>query len=73
VTHPRVRHTYTDLIEAAWPEDIHREGVSTEALYQLVRGLRRQIESTPSQPRYIVNWRGRPEGGYQCFPEGRPR
>jgi hypothetical protein len=72
VSHPHVRHTYTDLIEAAWPEDIHLEGVSTEALYQLVRGLRRQIEPTPSQPRYIVNWRGRPEGGYQCFPEGRP-
>jgi hypothetical protein len=72
VTHPRIRHTYTELIEAAWPADIHREGVSTEALYQLVRGLRRQIEPAPSQPRYIVNWRGRPEGGYQCFPEGRP-
>jgi hypothetical protein len=72
VSHPRIRHTYTELIEAAWPEDVYREGVTTEALYQVVRGLRRQIEPTPSQPRYVVNWRGRPEGGYQCFPEGRP-
>jgi DNA-binding response OmpR family regulator len=70
--HPRVRHTHTELIEAVWPEDISKEGVSTEALYQVVRGLRREIEPEPGQPRYIVNWRGSPEGGYQCFPEGRP-
>lgn len=70
--HPRTRHTYTELIEAAWPEEIHREGVTTEALYQVVRGIRRKVEPEPSQPHYIVNWRGRPEGGYQCFPEGRP-
>ncbi len=72
LTYPRVRHTYTDLIEGAWPEEVYKEGVSTEALYQLVRGLRRQIEPNPSQFRYIINWRGKPEGGYQCFPEGRP-
>lgn len=72
VRHPRVRHTHTDLIEAVWPEDISKEGVSTEALYQVVRGLRRKIEPEPGQSRYIVNWRGSPEGGYQCFPEGRP-
>ena len=70
--HPRTRHTHTDLIEAVWPEDTIREGVSTEALYQVVRGLRRKIEPSPSRPRYIVNWRGTPEGGYQCFAEGRP-
>ena len=72
IRHPRTRHTHSDLIEAVWPEDMHKEGVSTEALYQVVRGLRRKIEPAPSQPRYIVNWRGSPEGGYQCFPEGRP-
>ena len=72
VRHPRARHTHTDLIEAVWPEDTIREGVSTEALYQVVRGLRRKIEPAPSRPRYIVNWRGAPEGGYQCFSEGRP-
>ncbi|MGW8318958.1 MAG: winged helix-turn-helix domain-containing protein [Candidatus Promineifilaceae bacterium] len=72
VSQPRTRHTYTALIEAAWPEDVSREGVSNEALYQVVRGLRRKIEPDPSRPHYIVNWRGFPEGGYQCFPEGRP-
>lgn len=72
ITHPYSRHTYTELIEAAWPEEVHKEGVTTEALYQVVRGLRRQIEPEPSKPHYVVNWRGKPEGGYQCFPEGRP-
>lgn len=72
IHNPRIRLTYTELIEAAWPEDVQIEGVATEALYQLVRTLRRKIETSPSQPQYIVNWRGKPEGGYQCFPEGRP-
>lgn len=72
VRQPRMRHTHTDLIEAVWPEDTLKEGVSTEALYQVVRGLRRKIEPMPSHPRYVINWRGLPEGGYQCFPEGRP-
>ena len=70
---PYTRHTHTELIEAAWPEDTLRAGVSTEALYQVVRGLRRKVEPRPSRPRYIVNWRGTPEGGYRCFPEGKPR
>jgi DNA-binding winged helix-turn-helix (wHTH) protein len=72
VSHPRLRHTHTELIEAVWPEAVSKEGVSTEALYQTVRGLRRKIEPVPSKPRYVVSWRGAPEGGYQCFPEGRP-
>jgi DNA-binding response OmpR family regulator len=70
---PYARHTHTELIEAAWPEDTLRAGVTTEALYQVVRGVRRKVEPRPSQPRYIVNWRGTPEGGYRCFPEGKPR
>jgi hypothetical protein len=72
LAHPYARHTHTELIEAAWPEDTLRAGVSTEALYQVVRGLRRKIEPYPSRPRYVVSWRGTPEGGYRCFPEGRP-
>jgi DNA-binding winged helix-turn-helix (wHTH) protein len=72
VSHPRSRHTHTELIEAVWSETVNKEGVSTEALYQTVRGLRRKIEPVPSKPRYVVSWRGAPEGGYQCFPEGRP-
>jgi ATP-binding cassette subfamily F protein uup len=27
----------------------------------------------PSEPAYLITWRGKPEGGYQFFPEGRPR
>ncbi len=72
ISHPRVRHTHTELIESVWPENTIREGVSTEALYQVVRGLRRKIEPEPARPHYIINWRGTPEGGYQCFPQGRP-
>jgi hypothetical protein len=72
ISHPRIRHTHTELIESVWPENTIREGVSTEALYQVVRGLRRKIEPEPASPHYIINWRGTPEGGYQCFPQGRP-
>lgn len=72
VRNPRIRHTHTALIEAVWPDDTLTEGVTTEALYQLVRGVRRKVEPVPSRPRYVVNWRGSPEGGYQCFPEGKP-
>ena len=72
LTHPRIRHTYTTLIQAAWPDEINKEGVTNEALFQVVTGLRRKIEPDPARPCYLVNWRGIPEGGYQCFPEGRP-
>ena len=43
-----------------------------DALYQVVKELRRKIEPDPAAPRYLVTWRGKPEGGYQLFPEGRP-
>jgi hypothetical protein len=65
------RLTYSDLIEGAWHE-FDAEGVRTDAVYQVVRGIRKVVEPEPSEPRYIVNWRGKPEGGYQFFPEGRP-
>lgn len=71
--HPRQRLTYTAIIEAAWPDDVLVEGVTTEALYQSIRGVRKAIEPNPSQPVYVINWRGQPEGGYQFFPEGRPQ
>ena len=35
--------------------------------------LRKKIEPNLARPCYVVTWRGRPEGGYQFFPEGRPR
>ncbi|MCL4266939.1 MAG: winged helix-turn-helix domain-containing protein [Anaerolineae bacterium] len=72
IQHPRVRHSHTDLIEAAWPDDVLKEGVSTEALYQTIRGIRKKIEPDTAEPRYIINWRGQRQGGYQFFPEGRP-
>lgn len=72
VEHPYTRHMHTDIIEAAWPADAAREGVTNEALYQVIRGLRKKIEPDASQPRYVINWRGTPEGGYQFYPEGRP-
>lgn len=72
LSRPRQRHTHSDLIEAIWPDEINKEGVSTDALYQVVRGTRRAIETDSSKPRYLINWRGVPEGGYQFYPEGRP-
>ncbi len=72
VQHPRVRHTHSDIIEAVWPDDVQKEGVTTETLYQAIRGVRKKIEPNPGKPVYVINWRGQPEGGYQFFPEGRP-
>ncbi|KAA3663872.1 MAG: winged helix family transcriptional regulator [Chloroflexi bacterium] len=73
VNRPKTRHSHTTLIEAVWPEDeIVQVGVATERLYQVIKELRRKIEPTAPQWRYIITWRGRPEGGYQFFPEGRP-
>ena len=69
---PRIRHTYSDIIVATWPEEENYEGVSNDSLYQIISGLRRKIEPDPTSPVYVVNWRGKPEGGYQFFPEGRP-
>jgi hypothetical protein len=73
VEQPRTRHTHTGLIENTWPGDqIYKEGISPDSLYQVVRKLRKRIEPNPAKPCYIVTWRGTPEGGYQFFPEGRP-
>jgi hypothetical protein len=71
VHHPQRRHTYTELIEAAWPGDSSL-GVTNEAVQQVIRGIRKKIEPESSKPQYIISWRGQPEGGYQFFPEGRP-
>ncbi|MEM7133540.1 MAG: winged helix-turn-helix domain-containing protein [Chloroflexota bacterium] len=70
---PYVQHTYTDIIVAAWTDEERYHGVTNDSLFQVIRTLRRKIEPTPSKPVYVVNWRGKPEGGYQFFPEGRPR
>ncbi len=73
VQYPRVQHTYTSIFEAAWPEDVQHAATSNETIQQMIRGIRKKIEPNPSQPVYIVTWRGQPEGGYQFFPEGRPK
>ncbi len=65
------RHTYTKIIEASWPDE-STLGVSTEAVQQVISGIRKKIEPDTSKPQYIISWRGQPEGGYQFFPEGRP-
>jgi two-component system OmpR family response regulator len=72
IRHPRARHAKTDLIVNTWPDELRRQGVTDESLYQVIRELRKKIEPDPGKPCYIVTWRGRPEGGYQFFPEGRP-
>ncbi|MEZ4727699.1 MAG: winged helix-turn-helix domain-containing protein [Caldilineaceae bacterium] len=69
---PRKRHTYTDLILNAWTERERYHGVTNDSLFQVVRSLRQKIEPDPTQPIYLVNWRGKPEGGYLLYPEGRP-
>ncbi|MDJ0752848.1 MAG: winged helix-turn-helix domain-containing protein [Ardenticatenaceae bacterium] len=73
VGQPRARLTKNEIIEGAWPEPAQIKGVTDDSLYQTIASLRRKIEPSPSHPQFIVNWRGKPEGGYQLFPEGRPR
>ena len=73
VQQPHARHAYTDVIVHGWSDEESYHGVSNDALFQVISGLRRKIEPQPTQPVYIVNWRGKPEGGYAFYPEGRPR
>lgn len=72
IQQPNVRHTYTDLITSAWTSAERYHGVTNDSLFQVVRNLRQKIEADPSRPHYLVNWRGKPEGGYLLYPEGRP-
>lgn len=69
---PNQRHTYTELIISAWPEEERYNGVSNDSLHQIIHGLRQKVEPDPSKPAYVITWRGQPEGGYQFFPEGKP-
>lgn len=69
---PNMRQSYTDLITSAWSVVERYHGVTNDSLFQVVRSLRQKIEADPSRPRYLVNWRGKPEGGYLLYPEGRP-
>jgi hypothetical protein len=72
IENPYKQHDHSTIIDNTWPEDELREGITNWALQTLIRELRKKIEPNPSKPCYIISWRGRPEGGYQFFPEGRP-
>ncbi len=72
IRHPRIKHTKTDLIINTWPDELRQKGVSDNSLYQIIFNIRKEIEPNPTKASYLVNWRGKPEGGYQFFPEGRP-
>lgn len=73
IKHPRISHTKTELIINTWPDELRQQGVADNSLYQVILTLRKAIEPNPSEPSYLITWRGKPEGGYQFFPEGRPR
>ncbi len=73
LTQPHKKLSHTDIIVNAWPDDVLREGVTNEALYTQIKDLREKIEPQRRNPCYIIKWRGQPEGGYQFFPEGRPK
>lgn len=68
---PYKRFTYTQIAEA-WAIEEHYEGISTGAISKHVSNLRQKIEPFPGEPRYVINWRGTPEGGYYFVPEGAP-
>lgn len=72
IQQPRIQHTKTELIFNTWPEELAVDGVSDNSLQQVISKIRKAIEPTSSHPRYLINWRGKPEGGYQFFPEGKP-
>lgn len=67
IENPYKQRTYDDLAAIIWPEeDIPRD---KKDIFPLISTLRKKIEVTPSDPRYIINW---PSKGYQFYPEGRP-
>ncbi len=67
IKYPNKLHPYSELIQAIWSEERSRN-----ELFGLIKTLREKIEMNPSDPRYIINKKGNPEGSYQLYPEGRP-
>ena len=61
---PNTYLTKTKIIEAAWPAEVARIGVSDAALQRQISSLRRLLE-TYSNQELIMTWRGIPEGGYR--------
>ena len=62
--HPNIYLTKTKIIEAAWPEEDCRSGVSDAALQRQISSLRQLLEKY-SEEEFIRTWRGIPEGGYR--------
>ena len=49
-----------ELIQAVWPEDqIYEEGLRDDSLAQLIRRLRKKIETDPANPQFIQTIPGR--------------
>ena len=69
--YPWQKHTKTEIIDACWPGEYAVRGVSDDSLYQIIRGLRDKLDD--EDKRYIVSWRGVPEGGYYFQPTKHPR
>jgi hypothetical protein len=72
IRNPYKKHSYGEIITAVWTEEESLDGVSDQALAKQISNLRKRIEPNPTKPIYIINFPGKPEGGYQFFPEGKP-
>lgn len=59
VTHPEQILSREDLIHIVWSENKTMEGVSDQALDQLIFRLRQKIEEDPKAPEHIVTVKGR--------------
>jgi DNA-binding response OmpR family regulator len=63
---PNTYLTKTEIIEAAWPQEVARMGVSDAALQRQISSLRQLLE-VYSEQEFITTWRGIPEGGYRMI------
>lgn len=63
---PHVYLTKTEIIEASWPADVARNGVTDSALQRQISDLRTLLANYSQRP-FIVTWRGIPEGGYRLI------
>ena len=70
IARPGAYLTKSEIINASWPDEVARMGVSDDALCQHICCLRKLLRQY-SHHRYIVTWRGIPEGGYRFFNNGR--
>jgi hypothetical protein len=43
-----------------------------DTFYQVIMNVRKAIEPNPANVRYLINFRAKPEGDYQFFPEDQP-